>query len=479
MPGIARRWLSEKTKKMTRIFFILLLVFLGGITARGQLSGKLRRQVDAVFAEMNHAGSPGCALAIAREGKPLYLKGYGMADLEQGVAIDEHTVFYAGSVSKQFVAACVLLLREQGKLELDDEVRRYVPELPDYGRPITIRHLLHHTSGLRDYLALWTMSGRDYLDRLVKDEVLELICRQAALNFAPGERYAYSNSGYFLLGLIVERLSGQSLANFAQRHIFEPLDMRRSHFHEDYRRLVRKRAHGYAMINDGAWGNLPMRFDLVGSGGLYTTAEDLAKWDANFYRNRLGVGQPTFIDTLVSDGRLASGESAGYAFALVNGAYRGAPTQEHTGSLGGYRAYFLRFPQEKLTIILLGNFASFTPVRHARAVADLLMAKAFSEADEPVSAVGSGAYQVQIDATVMDKAPGRYYSRELNAFARMWRQDEALWLRVGYGPAKTLHEWANSIPIASVEFIRMDGENIEAFLLSTGDIRGIRFARME
>jgi len=196
-----------------RLSLILFLsLFLSGAVAqRGDF-----RAVDELFADFERRddtyplGRPGCALAIVRDGEIVYSKGYGMADLEHDIPITPQSVFYAGSVSKQFVATGILLLQEQGKLDIDDEVRRYVPELPDYGHTITIRHMLHHISGLRDYLSLWDLSGKDMLDYIPDEAVLDLITRQRELNFRPGERYSYSNSGYYLLMLITERLSGQS-----------------------------------------------------------------------------------------------------------------------------------------------------------------------------------------------------------------------------------------------------------------------------
>ncbi len=437
-------------------------------------------QVDALFAEWDREDSPGCALAIVRDGRILYTKGYGMADLEHGVPISPQSVFYAGSVSKQFVATCMLLLQEEGKLDIDDDVRKYVPELPDYGHTIRLRHLLHHISGLRDYLDLLTIAGYDYLDYLPHERALEIIFRQKDLNFRPGTQYSYSNSGYLLLAEIVKRVSGQSLREYAQQRIFEPLGMTNSHFHDDLYHLVPNRAFGYQHNEEGRVQNLPMRFALVGSGGLYTTVEDLFRWDQNFYSNRLGQGGQALVDSLQSDGRLNSGESAGYAFALVNGSYRGLPTVGHTGSLGGYRAYYVRFPEQRFSVIILGNFAEFNPKERAERIADLLLGDLLAPAETPTTASRSArrSFNLYSDA-VKGAAPGRYYSSELNTFATISTQDDNLLIQVGYAPAQTIDAYTNSLGGGDIRFQQtMDG-TVEGFQLHAGQIREIGFERVE
>jgi len=465
-----------------RLSLILFLsLFLSGAVAqRGDF-----RAVDELFADFERRddtyplGRPGCALAIVRDGEIVYSKGYGMADLEHDIPITPQSVFYAGSVSKQFVATGILLLQEQGKLDIDDEVRRYVPELPDYGHTITIRHMLHHISGLRDYLSLWDLSGKDMLDYIPDEAVLDLITRQRELNFRPGERYSYSNSGYYLLMLITERLSGQSFKDFTRQHILDPLSMNDSHFHDDLYHVVPNRAWGYRLTDDERVENLLMRFDLVGSGGLYTTVEDLYKWDRNFYNNKLGKKKQALIDTLQSEGRLNSGESAGYAFAMVNDEYRGLRTVSHTGSMGGYRAYYLRLPGQRLSVILLGNFANFKPVPYAQRIVDILLQEEL--ADIPATtrtAVGIPLFQQIFTENELEKAPGRYYSPELDTRATIHREGDELFLRIGYQLPISLKEWINHATGRGIDFRKKEGE-IDHFLLHSGVIKNIRFERVE
>jgi CubicO group peptidase (beta-lactamase class C family) len=370
-------------RKSALLFSVLVGVFIiigTGLAFHQSVQKKyksLEPKVDQLFSEWDKPDSPGCALAIIKDGTIIYKKGYGIADLEHDVPITAETVFYIGSTSKQFVAMCILLLEEQGKLSLDDDIRKYLPEFPEYDIPITIRQLIHHTSGIRDYLSLWYLSGKNYLDHMPEDGVYEMICRQKDLNFSPGERHMYSNSCYFLLALIVKKASGQSLKEFAQKNIFNVLGMKNSHFQDDNTYIIKNRAFSYSINERGEFTNLIMRFALVGSGGLYTTVEDLFLWDQNFYHNKLGKSGQKLIEKMHENGKLNNGQEINYAFALVNGTYRGLKTVQHDGALAGYRAKLIRFPGQKFSIVLLSNLGTFNPNPLAYKIADLYLAGSF------------------------------------------------------------------------------------------------------
>jgi hypothetical protein len=271
---------------------------------------------------------------------------------------------------------CITLLAKQGMLSLDDNIRKFVPELPDYGHPITVRHLIHHTSGLRDYLSLLGIAGIDY-GTYHQDDVIELIARQRELNFPPGEEYLYSNSGYFLLAVIVERASGKSLREFAEENIFKPLGMKNSHFHDDYRMLIKNRASGYFLAEKGKYRNFISTFDCVGSGGLFTSVEDLYLWDQNFYHCK--VGGKDLIDLMHTKGKLNNGKELDYAFALGISKYKGLRTVSHGGALGGYRSALVRFPEQNFSVICLSNLSSFNPSRIAQQIAGIYLADQFTE----------------------------------------------------------------------------------------------------
>jgi CubicO group peptidase (beta-lactamase class C family) len=334
-------------------------------------------QVDKVFAKWDRADSPGCALAVLHNGSPVYEHGYGMADLEHDAAITPATPFHVASVSKQFTAAAILLLAEQGKLSLDDDVRNYLPDLHDFGATVRIRHLLHHTSGLRDQWDLLNLAGWRYsLDLITDADVMSLVTRQKDLNFPPGSQYAYSNTGFTLLGQIVQKVAGQSLREFTTKNIFGPLGMKNTHFRDDHAEIIKGEALGYVPATDGTFRLSVTNFDTVGATSLYTTVEDLAKWDENFYSPK--IGGPDFTTRMTQTEKLTSGKDNNYALGLVIGNYRGLPTVEHGGSDAGYRSDIIRFPQQHFSVVSLCNTPA-NPTALNRAVADLYLSAEFKK----------------------------------------------------------------------------------------------------
>lgn len=479
--------------KKTTLLFWILLVPISILAATGNSDpfpgddNSRISKVDALFAAWDNRNSPGCALAVIKDGAIAYKRGYGMADLEHDVPISPNTVFYIGSTSKQFVTTCILLLAEQGKLALDDDLRKFIPEFPQYSKPITIRHLVHHTSGIRDYLTLWELSGRSYLDYMPEQAVLDMICRQKELNFTPGEQHLYSNSCYFLLGVIVKRVSGKTLKEFAHENIFAPLGMKNSHFHDDNKHLVKNRAFGYAKTDNGEFGNLTMRFDLVGSGGLYTTVEDLLLWDRNFYNNKLGKGGQTLIDKMLTNGKLNNGEEVNYAFALTNGVYRGAKTVSHGGALGGYRAQLLRFPGHRFSVVILSNLASFNPTALAYKVADIYLAEHLKPLEIPKEE------NVQANDTLATKseklAPtnaqlqefvGDYFSDELEVSCNVSNENGRLFLQIKHNPKMVVEPFEKGSFAAggSKFFFQRDRSNrITGFTVDAGRVKNLKFTR--
>ncbi|HEY2395614.1 MAG TPA: serine hydrolase domain-containing protein [Rudaea sp.] len=312
----------------------------------------LVEKVDAIFLKWNKPDVPGCALGIQHQGAPPLFRAYGSADLEHGVPIDPTTVFEAGSVSKQFTAASTLILVEQGKLAFDDDVRKYIPELPDYGAAITIAQLLGHTSGLRDWegvadIAGWPVTTRVYA---VKD-VLEVTARQKSLNYRPGTAFSYTNTGYILLATIVERVSGEPLAKFSSEHLFEPLGMTHTQWRDDFRRVVNGRAVAYD-ANPGGYHQLMPFENVFGAGGLLTTVGDLLKWNDALDAGALG----RFVTTeLQRESTLLDGQAISYARGLYVANYHGVRKIWHTGETAGYEAFLARYPDQHVSIALLCN----------------------------------------------------------------------------------------------------------------------------
>jgi CubicO group peptidase (beta-lactamase class C family) len=361
--------------------------------------------VDRIFAGWTSGVTPGCAVGVARDGKPILERAYGMANLEYDVSNSAETIFEAGSVSKQFTATAVVLLALDGKLSLDDPIRKYLPELPEVDQPITIRHMLHHISGLRDWgvvaaAAGWPRGSRAH----TQAHVLDIMSRQHALNYPVGSEYLYSNSNYNLSAIIVERVSGMPFSEFTRKRIFEPLGMTRTSWRDDYTRVVKGRSTAYSSSGTGPW-RLDMPFENAhGNGGLLTTVDDLLKWNQNFVTS--AVGGAALVNELQQRGRLTGGRDISYALGLVVDEYRGVPEVSHTGATGGYRAFLARYPQQKLSVALLCNVGNANPGGVGHRVADV-----FLGADaQPATQAGAN--------------PAQLTNAQLERFAGVWRNEK-------------------------------------------------------
>lgn len=404
---------------ITRISLVAgLSLFLGLVKAPNAVATNdppEAKQVDAVFTDLVKPGSPGCALAVARGGKIVYEKGYGLANLEQEVPITPRTVFDIGSTSKQFTASSILLLEKEGKLSVNDDVRKYIPELPDYGKKITILNLLNHTSGIRDYLTLFELAGVDVDSVTTDEDALAIIVRQKSLNFEPGSEYLYSNSGFFLLSVIVKRVSGKSLPEFAAENIFGPLGMTQTLYRDQHTQLVPNRALAYDAKEPGPGFSLNVSyFEQTGDGAVHTSVEDILKWDENFYSAK--VGGKAFLDELQETATLNSGKKLRYAKGLVVFDYRGLRAVEHGGSWGGYRAQLLRFPDQHFSVTCLCNLGSADPESRAAKVAEIFLAsemKPKEPAAESAPEKRPKAETLPLSAEVLTQYAGDYVSEEL------------------------------------------------------------------
>ena len=354
----------------------------GAIALSGQSQAAIEPKVDQLFAKWS-ATTPGCAVGASVNGQQVLAKAYGMAELEHDVKNTPDTIFEAGSVSKQFTAAAVLLLAREGKLSLDDQVRKYIPELPDYGVPLTIRHMLNHSSGLRDWGSVASIAGWPRTSRAhTHAHVLEMASRQKATNFTPGTRYSYSNTGYNLAAILVSRVSGMSFADFSQRRIFQPLGMTRTSWRDDHRRIVKGRAQAYSE-EDGGY-RLLMPFENVhGNGGLLTTVGDLLKWNHNFATHV--IGDAAFVTEQERAGRFNDGRTHGYALGLMVGNYKGVREVAHSGSTAGYRAHLSRYPDQQVSVAVLCNVSSGNATQYTNAVADLYLGDRLRPAATPTA----------------------------------------------------------------------------------------------
>jgi len=381
---------------------------------------KATAAVDEVFADFTKAGSPGCAVAVYRNGRVSYSRGYGLANIEEDVPITSESVFDIGSTSKQYTAASILLLEKQGKLSVNDDVRKYIPELPDYGPKITILHLLNHTSGLRDYLTLMDLAGINTDSVTTDEDALQIITRQKALNFAPGSDWLYSNTGFFLLSIIVKRVSGKTLREFAAENIFTPLGMSHTQYRDDHTALIPDRAMAYDPKEKKDGFKLDVSyFEQTGDGAVHTSVEDLIKWDENFYSGQ--VGGRDFLAELQEPGKLNSGKVLDYAKGLRIADYRGLHTVSHGGSWGGYRAELLRFPEQHFSVACLCNRGDANPTRRAHQVADIYLGSMMKPKEEKKAAERETAEkkEIPLSAEQLRAYTGDYWSGELGVTYRV------------------------------------------------------------
>jgi CubicO group peptidase (beta-lactamase class C family) len=328
------------------------------------------KQIDVLFSQWNNS-TPGGAILVTRDNKVLYNKAFGLADLEHNTPNTTETIFESGSVAKQFTAASIFVLASEGKLALGDDVRKYIPELPVYHATITIQHLLNHTSGLKDWGVIGSLSGWPRTTRVyTQDLALQIMCRQKSLNFTPGSEYSYSNSNYSLLVTIVERVSKQSLADFTRTRFFEPLEMNHTQWRDNFREVVPNRAIAYSKSGSDYQQNMPFE-NVHGHGGLLTTTSDLAKWNTLLETYRIG-GEQVF-KWRTKKGKLNNGKEISYAGGISVNNFNEFTEISHSGATAGYRAWLAYYPQKKLSIVVLSNDAGFGVVQAGHKIAELFM----------------------------------------------------------------------------------------------------------
>jgi CubicO group peptidase (beta-lactamase class C family) len=371
--------------------------------------------VDHLFDRWRGPTTPGCAVGVSRGGRTVLERGYGMANLETATPITPNTIFHAASLAKQVTAMAVMLLVEDGKLSLDDDVRRFVPELPDYGMRITVRHLLTHTSGLRDFFEMLILArGRFEEDRITHADMMDIVARQKVLNFTPGSEYLYTNTGYALLAVIVKRASGKSLRDFAAERIFTPLHMLRTSFQDDFTTLVAGRAAGYA-ARDSSWRSSAPNYDVYGPTNLLTTVGDLLQWIANFDSTR--VGSAAIVRQMTTSAVLANGDSTNYGFGISMANDRGARVEEHEGSDPGFRAYLGRYPDYRLAVAVLCNTRSLNAVALGHDVAGVYLDTAL-HSPRPFTIAASGTADT---ASVARRAGVYFQPTRVEVVELSWR----------------------------------------------------------
>jgi CubicO group peptidase (beta-lactamase class C family) len=446
----------------------------------------LTDKVDEMFKEWDKNDSPGAALGIFKDGRIIYARGYGIASLEYAIPWTPQTVSRTGSISKQFIAMCIAILAEQGKLSLDDDIRKHLPDWPEYDGSITLRHLLHHTSGVREYLTLVELMGKPEGSGYVytPHELVKTLSRQKELNFKPGEMFSYSNSGYFLLSEIISRVSGLKTSAFAKKYVFNPLGMKNTHFHDDPNMIVKNRAYGYSPKKSGEFRLDILRLKVIGDLGVFTSIEDFLKWDQNFYDNQLGKGTQNLIDLMLTLGKLNNGEEIPYALGLNISHYGGLKAISHGGSAVGYRAHYMQFPDQRFSVVILSNLSTFNPGRIARKIADLYLADQFTEPPTPRERRRSPEERpepITLSSSQLQEYKGKYYSDELDITYTFEVKNNDLILNLRetssiltpYSTETFGWDWR------SLYFIRDKEKRITGFVLQAEDVKNIRFQRLK
>lgn len=449
-----------KPAKLTLALFLMAIFSVNCQSAVN--SNELEESIDKIFADFDDSLKPGAAVAVVKNGEVVFKKGYGSANLEYDIPVTPKTIFHIASVSKQFTVFALLLLAEEGKLSLDDPVQQYIPEVPDFGEEITLRHLATHTSGMRDQWDLLNLAGWRWDDVITKEHILKLVAKQKDLNFKPGEQFMYCNTGFTLLAEVVARVSGKSFAEFTQLRIFKPLRMANSQFYDDHTKIVRNRAYSYYPAIFGYTKSV-LSYANVGATSLFTTVEDLSLWAMNFQDPK--IGSKAIIEQMNTLAVLNNGKTFGGAYGQFVSPYKGLQQIQHSGGDAGYRSYFCRFPDQDFAISVFSNFGHANPGALALQVADLYLA------DEFIAEVANGNKSENAADTITLK------EKELKAFESDYWEAKDLFSRKIYLKEGSLqYDRGNGnvtqlTPIAKNKFKMVDvpGSITVAFLKQHGE----------
>jgi len=439
--------------------------------------------VDQLFAKWDRLDSPGAALAIVKDGSVVYKRGYGSANLEHDIPITPSTVFDIASVSKQFAGIAIAMLIKEGEVSLDDDIHKYLPEVPDFGKAITVSHLLHHTSGIRDWVQSLAIAGWRMDDVITFEHIMKMVRHQKELNFAPGEEHLYSNTNYNLLAEIVARVTGQTFREYTDTVIFKPLGMTDTHFHDDHEMVVKNRASSYYPSGDNTFKISGNNLMALGSSSLYSTVEDMARWIINFDEPR--VGGVAVIEQMREQGVLNNGETVNYAFGLAVGKYKELMTVSHSGSWAGFRSHLIHFPEHRFGVVILSNLAGIDTGALAGQVADIYLADQIAP-EEPVAASEKARTEqeqpalAEVDPSVYEEYVGDYYCDELGTtytisikdnqlVAKHRRHDDISLTRSGD------HFVGEKWFFSEIRFERDGKDQVTGFILTGGRVRNLRF----
>jgi CubicO group peptidase (beta-lactamase class C family) len=450
----------------TGLLVIVISVFGIAVADDTKQEQSISEQVDALFAEWDTLESPGAAVAVVKDGMVVHRAGYGSAQLEYGIPITPSTVFHVASVSKQFTAFSAVLLAQGGKISLDDEIQKHIPEVPDFGKKITVSHLIHHVSGIRDQWELLAMAGWRLDDVITLDHIMKLVKGQKELNFDPGSQYLYCNTGYTLLAEIVARISSTSFREWTGKHIFLPLGMSNTHFHDNHEHIVPNRAYSYSKTKDGFEKSV-LSYANVGATSLFTTVEDMANWMKN-YQNPV-VGDKAAIEQMLKQGVLNDGKEISYAHGVIIGEHRGLKTVSHSGGDAGFRSHMLMFPDQDFGVVVLSNLGQFNPSRLAYQIAELYLTEQMDPEEEKAKVEYE---EIEVDPAIFDDYVGAFLNKQ-NAILWIKKEDDKLWgeirgFRFQLHPASELKYFINEFD-ATITFVWEEDDTVNSIVINTGE----------
>jgi CubicO group peptidase (beta-lactamase class C family) len=424
--------------------------------------------------------APGATVAVQQGGKIIYSSGFGHADLEYDIHNTPGTIFHIASVSKQFTAFSIAMLADQGKLSVDDDIRKYIPEMHDFGTPITINHLVHHTSGLRDQWNLLLLAGWRLDDVITQKQLMRIITRQRELNFQPGAEYVYCNTGYTLMAEIVARVTGESFTDWTKKNIFDPLAMKNTFFYVDHEQIVPNRAYSYYKNDKGVYKKAVLSYANAGATSLFTTVEDLSLWAVNF--KTMAVGNSAVMEMMNRRFVLNNGDTINYAFGQVIDKYNGLNLISHNGADAGYRTAFLRFPDQDLSIAVFSNLASFSPGALANTIANVYLGDQMKPDTSRPSSPPPPAPEDPFDpsSVKLNDYTGSFYSSELQTTYNLEVVNDTLVAHhqrvddIRFEPRRPNEFFARGM--GNVVFTKEKG-NVTSMFVTNGRVRNLRFEK--
>lgn len=475
---------------MYKFFLLITILAVSAASTFAQSTDavEIGKQIDQLLSKYNSA-TPGVAVAVVKDGKLVFAKGYGTANLEHDLPVTPKTVFQIASVSKQFTAFAIYLLEKQGKVSLEDDIRKYITELPDFGKTIRIKHLLAHTSGIRDQWAVMSLAGWRTGDLAATQDVLGVLSRQKGLNFEPGSQYLYSNSGYTLLAEIVRRASGQTFADFTSKYVFEPLGMKDTRFLDDHERMIRRRAESYE-LQDGIYKKKPLNDSVAGPSNLYTTVEDMAKWILNFEKPVVGdvelirrFNEPSLLnngDRVVW--AVVDGDPGYHAKGQIHWNHRGLRLLSHGGHTAAFRAFFGRFPDQRLGVVALSNDEHYSNFDTSIKIAEMYLTDQLKPvaATSPTPAPAKPAIEPNMNLKDFE---GRFYNDELDtAYSSKASNGKLTLSHIRHGEialtdaGKDRFTARIGFPV-QIEFVRNGGGAVVGFRISNWGAKNISFEK--